>query len=192
MLLNALPLQAILDTATLCNLPVYFVLQATVAKIKQVYLLFAQLELLQQLANKRAHLALQKVRNALVWISHQLALLVQLEPLELTSKLVLTEPAVKIILFQFVVLVLQDTNAHLHLYPQRRATLVNIKTLLDKLVALPVQLARHAPTGMRLLIHVQQGMHLIQLKQLAFLKLLHPVLQQRIIMNSHGLIPESV
>jgi hypothetical protein len=96
---------------------VYFVLQATVAKIKPVCLLFAQLELLQQLENKRVHLALRNVSNTLFWISHQLALHVQLELLELTSKLVLTEQAVKIILFQFVVLALQDTNTHLHLYP---------------------------------------------------------------------------
>ncbi len=76
--------------------------------------------------------------------------------------------------------------------PQRHATLVNIKTLLAKLVALPVRLARHAPTEMCLLIYVQEGMHLIQLKQRAFLKLQHPVLQKRVIMNLHGLIPESL
>lgn len=101
------------------------------------------------------------------------------------------EQVVKTILFQFVVLVLQDTNAHQRVVRQHLATLVNIKTNSVKQLALPVHLPLYARTEMHFLSHAQQGIQLTHLKQPAFLHLQHPVLQQRTTLNSHGLILES-
>jgi hypothetical protein len=175
---NARLLQVALNTAIQCKVPVYFVLQATAAKIKRACLLSAHLGLLLQLENKCAHLALWKAKNAPVWMSHQLELIASLENLESTSKVLLPFKAAKIILCQFVVLVPQDSNAHLHLYPQHLAILVNIKIRWGKLLALPVHLARHALIGMHFLMHVQQATQLLQIKQAVLLQLQqHHVLQ---------------